>query len=381
MLLNNYSGFEIKNPYYDVIYRSKNHGSGPKKAKKAQNVIDLAQSAARKFATPPPVDTECDEQQHYKYFCQKILPNSLPTDDLRAKILDKQSESESQLQLKVLETVDILNAELSDKKPADLFHDHSCITLYNTIKELQVAQHFSSSGWKVVGFPVLVPMFGKIFVYTAGVFHTRRCPLFLSWTLRAKVHPDMNLIPNSEILSDPSVDQQSPLVKKPTHTANSGRDWPIKNDLEVSDQSFGSSSSDGSVDSGKTIVKPLLPMMDANDLSHINLEQESVETTDSYLDISFVNPKRRLNLSRKDKIDILDGPTVSSYSPPASNHSTPLRSPNMARPNFTSNFKRSQKTKTKVSNPGYIQQFIDRWFRNQMVNLTAELKNELDQME
>ena len=343
-------------------------------------MVDLAQQAARKFATPPPVDTECDEQQHYKYFCQKILPNSLPSDDLRVKILDKQSESESQLQLKIIETVESLNAELSDKKPADLFHDQTCISLYNTIKELQVAQHFSSSGWKVVGFPVLVPMFGKIFVYTAGVYHTRRCPLFLSWTLRVKCHPDMNLIPNSEILSDPSVEQQSLLAEKPTHTANSKRDWPIKCDLEVSDQSIESSSSDESVDSGKTIVKPMLPMMDAYDLSHINLEHDSVETTDSYLDISFVNPKRRLNLSRKDKISILDGPTISSYSP-SSNHSTPLRSPNLTRPKFTSNFKKSQKPKSKVSNPGYIQQFLDRWFRNQMANLTDELRNEIDQME
>lgn len=328
------------------------------------------------------MDTEIDEQLHYEYFCQKILPNSLPIDDLRAKILEKSSESECQLQLKILSEVENLNAILIDKKPADLFHDRACILLYNNIKELQISQHFAGVGWKCICFPSMVPMIGKIFIFTAGVFHTRRCPIFLSWSLSQKdiVHPDMNFIPSTEILSDASVEQQSPLAKKPTRLTKSEADWPLESSLENLNQSSSSDrSSDGSIDSGKTIVKPNIPVMDANDLSHIDLECDDVESTvDSYLDISFVNPKRRLNLSRKDKIDILDGPST-KRSPRSSPHSTPLRY--VPKPNLTSQFKKTHKAKMKMNNPGYIQQFLDRWFRSQMSNITAELQNEMEQME
>lgn len=342
-------------------------------------MIDLAQNAARKFATPPKVD-DVDETQLYEYFCTKILPNSLPIVELRAKILLKSSESESQLQLKILSSVENLNAILADKKPTDLFNDRACIVLYNNIRELQISQHFAGCGWKVVCFPCLVPMIGKIFVYTAGVFHTRKCPLFLSWSLSQKVHPDENFIPSSNLFTDECVDQQSPLVKKPTPLDKKDVDWPIENGLENLDQSLGSNSS--SVDSGRTLV-PSFPMMDAKDISNINLEpgENSDETTyDSYLDISFVNPKRRLNLSRKDKIDILDGPSSSKYSA-SSPHSTPVRSPNVPKPKFTSTFKKTQKPMKKLNNPGYIQKFLDRWFRSQMANITAELKNEINQMD
>ena len=323
---------------------------------------------------------EFDEKIHYEYFCQKILPNSLPIDELRAKILLKSSESESQLQLKILRKVEELNDILVEKKPADLFNDRPCILLYDTIKELQISQHFAGNGWKVVCFPTMVPMMGKIFIFTAGVFHTRKCSLFLSWSLKQKVHPDTNFIPSPNILTDENVDQHPSLVEKPTPLGKLADDWPIEKSLENLDQSLGSNSS--SVDSGRTLV-PSFPMMDAKDLSNINLEPEHVsdETSyDSYLDISFVNPKRRLNLSRKDKIDILDGPS-SKRSSASSPHSTPLRSPNIPKPKFSSTFKKTQKPTQKLSNPGYIQAFLDRWFKAQISNITAELKNEMDQME
>ena len=338
----------------------------------------MAQHAARKFATPPKVD-DFDEKLHYEYFCQKILPNSLPIDELKAKILLKSSESECQLQLKILSQVENLNALLADKQPADLFNDRTCIVLYNSIKELQISQHFGGNGWKVVCFPTMVPMTGKIFVFTAGVFHTRKCSLFLSWSLK-QVHPDTNFIPSSNILTDENVAQHSPLVKKPTPKDKLDVDWPIENDLENLDRSLSSNSS--SIDSGKTILPPI-PMMDAKDISNINLERDEdcVDTTfqDSYLDISFVNPKRRLNLSRKEKIDILEGPSKrDSY---ASNHSTPLRSPILPKPKLSATFKKTQRPVKKLSNPGYIQKFLDKWFRSQIANITAEIQNEIDQME
>ena len=305
----------------------------------------------------------------YVYFCQKVLPNCLPIGELRTKILSKQSEAESKLQLKILGEVEKLNVEMSDKKPIDLFHNRACISLYNTILELQVSQHFASSKWKVVTFPILVPMVGKIFFFTAGVFHTRKCELFLSWSLKQKCHPDMNFLPSSNLFSDENVvAQHSPLVEKPTHKTEFESDWPFENSLEMDRSVNSAESTSSSIDSGKTVVKPSVPVMDANDLSHIDLECDET-TMDSYLDISFVTPKRRLNLSKKDKIDILDGPS--------STHSTPVR---LTRPNLSTSFKRTQKPRPKIHNPGYIQKFLDRWFRSQMSNITAEIQNEMDQM-
>ena len=175
----------------------------------------MASRAAKKHASPPVIHEETEEdsfdgdnKSNYYYFVQKVLPNALPIEDLRRKILEKSSVEENQLQLKILDNVKELNALLINKKPIDLFHNHSCVNLYRQILDLQMSQRFASTGWKVVAYAVLVPMVGSISLFTSGVFHTKKCDLFSNWVQGQKTHADLVLSPLTEIFCDASDDQQ-----------------------------------------------------------------------------------------------------------------------------------------------------------------------------
>lgn len=342
----------------------------------------MAAKAARKHATPPPVvdaDDDDNNKDNVLFFALKVLPNATTPDICARKLLEKASESECKLQLGIIKKVNELNLILKDKRPMDLFRDQTCSSLYQQILDMQIAQHFSSTGWKVVCFATLVPMIGQLTLYTAPVFHTRRCNLFFSWTIGQKFHSDVQMSPLTDIFNDENVDQQIRSVGKPTHDREIENDWPIDPSLENLDQSSSSTESKGSsIDSGKTLVSPQVPIMDANDVSHLESFVESTNQ-DSYLDISFINVKRRLNLSKQDKIDILEGN-------PSSVHSTPIRTArprDNLRPKLGGSFKKSSMTMLeknlagqapKSDKPGYLTRFLNAWFRNQIDQMSSELE-------
>ena len=177
------------------------------------------------------------------------------------------------------------------------------------------------------------------------------------------------------------VEQQnrSPLAKKPTPNFDVTNDWPIDNNLEKLDQS-GSSS----VDSGHTVLEPFPVMSAISDVSRNDFDET---TADSYLDISFMTPRRKMNLSKKQKIDILEAPQNSAS--PESNHSTPVRPPRIGR--LGTNLKRGQQNivsrtankpnqPNKESNRNFMAKFLNRWFRSQIANITNELQEELERM-
>ena len=344
----------------------------------------MAAKAARKHASPPPVVDEDDDnsKDNVLFFALKVLPSATTPDICARKILEKSSEDECKLQLGIIKKVKCLNKMLKNKRPMDLFRDHSCSVLYQQILDMQIAQHFANRGWKVIAFATLVPMVSQITLYTAPIFHTRQCNLFFSWTLGQKFHCDMQMSPLTGVFSDENVDQQIGLVEKPTRNMENENDWPINRSLENLNESSSSvESKSSSIDSGKTVVKPVIPVMDSNDVTH--LESSFVESSnqDSYLDISFINVKRRLNLSKKEKIDILENN-------PSSVHSTPVRPvrPNSAlRPKLGTSFKKASMSRleknlagqSKSDKPGYITQFLNKWFRTQIDQMSSELELEL----
>ena len=344
----------------------------------------MASKAAKKHATPPEIIEESEEESfdvnnksNYVYFCQKVLPNALPLPDLRRKILEKSTVEESQLQLNILDDIEELNIMLFNKKPIDLFHNQSCVSLYRRIVELQMSQRFAASGWKVVGYAVLVPMLGTISIFASGVFHTKKCELFSSWVQGQKTHLDLNLSPMTDLFRDSSVDQQIGLVEKPTQYTKSESDWSITDNLESFNASSDTvDSKTSSIDSGKTVAGPSVPMMDAHDISQVGSFDDTTQQ-DSYLDISFISVKKRANLSKREKISILEGSPISSV------HSTPVR--NGLHPRFSTSLKRefvqTRPNTPQVPRPSYITKFLNKWFRSQMANMPEELKAELSKME
>ena len=299
--------------------------------------------------------------------------------EAREKILEKNTPDEMKIQLSILEKVSELNAILVSKKPTELFRDHTCSMLYNKILELQASQHFASTTWKIIAYATVVPMVNTVYVFTAPVFHTRKIPLFFSWPLSTKYqHPDSNLVPN--VVSKNDVEQQIDisLVEQPTPITEKFCDWLNKSSLENLDESNSSSVDSGhtvlsngsSVDSGRTIIGPV---MDAHDISTVTVNNET--TPDSYLDISFMSYKRP-NLSKQQKINILEGPS--------SNHSTPIRIKPELRPKLSSTFKKSvpQKSqKTSISKNNYITEFLNKWFKAQIANISQELQHEIEKMD
>lgn len=345
----------------------------------------MASRAAKKHATPPVIHEENEEvsfddnnESNYHYFVQKVLPNALPIEDLRRKILEKSTVEENQLQLKILSSVKELNILLISKKPVDLFRNHSCVDLYRQILDLQMSQRFAASGWKVVAYAVLVPMVGNISLFTSGVFHTKKCDLFSNWVQGQKMHADLILSPLTDIFRDTSDDQQIGLVEKPTQYTKNESDWPISDNLENFDSSLDSlESKSSSIDSGKTVAGPTAPIMNAFDISQIGPLDDT--TQDSFLDISFLSVKKRMNLSKREKLDILEGGA------PSSAHSTPVRS-NALHPKFSTSLKRDPIPVQKRPNqpqtrPSYITKFLNRWFRSQISNMSEELQVELSKME
>ena len=347
----------------------------------------LAGKAAKKHASPPEIDDKVDYIEEvddtvdtYGQFLTKVLSNIMSPENLRVKILEKSTENECRIQLKILDLVENLNTYLMDKKPVVLFQDQTCLLLYNEILDIQASQHFTASGWKCVAFAVLVPMINRIHIFVAGVFHTRKVPLFFSWKRNSKsVHPDMNLASN--VMSD-IVEQhiESPLVEKPTPTAEKFIDWFNQSSLESFDRSDREDRNEPEkVEPGNNgkVQKEEIPVMKAQDISLFS-RIDDVTTTDSYLDISFVNPKRRLNLTKQDKIDILNAPGPSSEGP-SSSHSTPIRPINPLRPKLGSMMKKTNfMSRTGTSANNYITRFLNKWFSAQITDISAQLKQELE---
>ena len=342
----------------------------------------LAKSAARKHASPPspmpdapPPKMEEDVNDDYvagsdddiddfDYFLSKVLTNVMSAETLRGKLLEKSSADECKVQFQILDLVKELNDLLILKKPIDLFSDQTCSLLYNKILQAQASQRFAAASWKIVAFPTLVPMVNRIFVYTSGVFHTRRIPIFFSWKISQKLcHPDIKM-------NSGTVEHQIPLslVEKPTPLSENFADWFNQSSLESLDRS--DREHDSSVDSGRTVQGPQIPIMNAKDVSLFETNNLDVTTTDSYLDISFLNPKRRLNLSKQDKMNILEGPS--------SSHSTPIRTNDPRRPRLGGAMKR-QTEKLPKGQTNFLTRFLNQWFQSQISNISAELQQEIEQ--
>ena len=345
----------------------------------------LAQQAARKFPSPPSPDQQKPEPDSRiddddLIFATKVMTSATTTEKCKEKLLSKMDECEIQLQLYILMIVDQLNEMLIGKKPADLFSNISCKAKYAQLKQLQRSQQFCSVGWKVVSYPVLVPMTEAIRIFVSPVFHTRNLQVFQNWSLN-DFHCDMNLSPN---LENEFVDQQERVLLDEfvPHEIFVNPDWPKSNDLEKSPES--------EVKSIDTETAAKISRALFNDSVGINSDVSEC----SLLDFSYVGLKpksqgqiqnqKRSNLSRVDQLKILEsGSEFVQSTPRRRSYSTGNRpaSPLSKGPNrsLSKNLKRCEKPR--VTNEGYVAQFLNKWFRNNMSDLTNDLKSEMERME
>lgn len=341
----------------------------------------LAQQAARKFPSPPSPDQQKPEPEIKTddddwIFATKVMTSAMTTDKCKEKLLSKMDECEIQLQLYILLIVDQLNEMLTDKKPSDLFSNFSCKAKFAQLKQLQRSQQFSAVGWKVISYPVLVPMTEAIRIFVSPVFHTRNLQVFQKWSL-SENHLDMNLSPNFE---NNFVDQQAraSLEEIVPHEIFANPDWPINNSLEKSPES--------EVKSIDTEQAAKISRALFNDSIGVNSDVSEC----SLLDFSFVGLKsnvqnqKRSNLSRVDQLKILEsGSKFVQSTPRRRSYSTGNRpaSPLSSGPSnsLSKNLKRCEKPR--VRNEGYVAQFLNRWFRNNMADLTNDLKSEMEKME
>ena len=290
----------------------------------------------------------------------------------KEKLLAKMDESEIQLQLYILLIVDQLNNMLSGKKASELFSNVSCKAKFAQLSQLQRSQQFCSIGWKVLSYPVLIPMTQAIRIFVSPIFHTRNLQIFQNWSLN-DLHCDMNLSPS---VQNDFVDQaQISLDEIVPHEIFANPDWPNNDNLERAQES-----EIESVDSEKAakISRALF-----NDSAGLN----SDVSESSLVDFSFVGIKpngqgqKRSNLSRVDQLKILEsGSKFTQSTPRRRSYSTGTRpdSPLSKNKSLAKPMKRCEKQR--VTNEGYVSQFLNRWFRNNMADLTNNLKHEMDKM-
>ena len=303
------------------------------------------------------------------------MTSAMTTDKCKEKLLSKNDECEIQLQLYILMIVDQLNEMLSDKKPAELFSNISCKAKFAQLSQLQRSQQFAAVGWKVVSYPVLIPMTQNIRIFVSPVFHTRNLQVFQNWSLNDN-HCDMNLSPN---LQNEIVDHQSnvPLDEIVPHEIFANPDWPINDDLEKAPES-----DIESVDSTKAVK---ISRALFNDSAGLN----SDVSDNSLVDFSFVGIKpngqgpKRSNLSRVDQLKILEsGQNFVQSTPRRRSFSTGSRPESPLSNNRSRNLSKPMKRveKPRVTNEGYVAQFLNRWFRNNMSDLTDNLRQEMDKL-
>ena len=356
----------------------------------------MAKTAARKQAAPPQVEhappqmePETDkvyDNATYDYFCIKVLPNALPINAAKRKLMEKQTPDESKLQLSILDHVIELNVLLKDKPSSELFKNQACKAMYNTLTNLQTSQHFAGQGWKAIAFPCMIPMTHEIRIFASLVYQTKSCPLFFQWSLSEMadkpVHTDLKLNP---ILNIENVEQQNgqPLVEKPTSGNIIENDWPQQQDLEM----ILNDSNGSSIDAGVTILPSndsIFPLIDVNDISCVDLTGMDDITPNSYVDASY-NPirpaKRKLNLSKVDKLKILEIESMAQkiQSTPIPSRPQPSRTLNVPKPQLSRTLKRSydRKERPQEAPKNYLTQFLAGWFKKQIPNISAELEKEL----
>ena len=341
----------------------------------------LAQQAARKFPSPPsPVqqkpEPEVKNDDDDWIFAAKVMTSSMTTEKCKEKLLSKMDECKIQLQLYILLIVDQLNEMLTDKKPSDLFSNFSCKAKFAQLKQLQRSQQFGAVGWKVISYPVLIPMTEAIRIFVAPVFHTRNLQVFQKWSLNEN-HSDMNLSPS---LENDFVDQhtRASLEEIVPHEIFANPDWPIEENLEKSPES--------EIKSIDTEQAAKISRALFNDSIGVNSDVSECSLLDfSYVGIkSNVQNQKRSNLSRVDQLKILEsGTNYNQSTPRRRSYSTGNRpvSPlsNGPNKNLSRNLKRCEKPR--LTNEGYVAQFLNRWFRNNMSDLTNDLKSEMDKME
>ena len=355
----------------------------------------MAKQAAKKRASPPPDESgdDIDNEELYNYFATKVLPNTLTLNEARSKLNEKQLEAESKVQLKIIQLSAELNLKLKNQKAHELFKNHSLKSLYNNLTDLQVSQHFCSAGWKCVAFATCIPMTQETQIFVALVYHTRKCPIFFNWSLleMAKpVHPDTKINPISNLVND-ELQNEPGLVENFASEENVDNDWLNQTNLEdLLDRSNGSS-----IDSGKTIQEPVVfPSLECNDISGIDFTSLDDLTPNSYLDASFMplNPtvKRRLNLSKDEKIKILELNSMTNkvQSTPRLEKMTPSKKSTLSNPSLHPTLAKPMKRthqndvdRSEKKPQTYLQKIIANWFKSNLGNLTADLKNELSKME
>ena len=237
----------------------------------------------------------------------------------------------------------------------------------------------------------MIPMTHEIQVFTSLVYYTKSCPLFFQWSLSEMadkpVHADLKLNP---VLDLEIVEHQKdpPLVEKPTSKDIIDDDWPqIQEDLEkILNDSDGSS-----VDAGITILPSrdsIFPMIDVNDISCVDLTGIDDVTPNSFVDASYqqIRPvKRKLNLSKVDKLKILEIESMAHkiQSTPVQNRTPKPKFSNLPKPNLSRTLKRSyeRKEKPQEAPKNYLTKFLTGWFQRQIPNISAEIENQMQNMQ
>ena len=235
-----------KNDFSNIKHKKPSQKLAKTAARKMPNRIEIDESAEIPKNEIPKNETIIENDQVEQpgtpsadtgttFYITHILPKINTPEYWREKVLEKRTEIECQPQLDIIDRVVQLN-QLSDDFKGDFHSTEAFISMYSEILDIQNAQNFTASSWKILSIPMPVAPLGGGRVFLSGIFHSRaNVDIFSSWTVNTK-NTDFNIIPEPFARSD--VQREIPLDENgPPYTQARPADW---SNQSLNDISLGS---------------------------------------------------------------------------------------------------------------------------------------------
>ena len=148
------------------------------------------------------------------FFTDHILPKINSPEYWKEKVLEKRNESECKPQLEIIDLVVQLNA-ISDDFEGDFHSTEAFDSMYDEILVIQNGQNWTSSSWKLIVIPMLIPPLGGGRVFISGIFHSRaNIDIFSNWSKISNKNADFKILPepfvHSDVQRNISLDENGP---------------------------------------------------------------------------------------------------------------------------------------------------------------------------
>ena len=232
-----------KNDFSNIKHKKPSQKLAKTAARKMPNRIEIDESAEIPKNEIPKNETIIENDQVEQpgtpsadtvttFYITHILPKINTPEYWREKVLEKRTEIECQPQLDIIDRVVQLN-QLSDDFKGDFHSTEAFISMYSEILDIQNAQNFTASSWKILSIPMPVAPLGGGRVFLSGIFHSRaNVDIFSSWTVNTK-NTDFNIIPEPFARSD--VHREIPLdTNGPPYTQQRPADWSNQSGNDIS---------------------------------------------------------------------------------------------------------------------------------------------------